>query len=103
MTTLGTAIQAYANAAIHGRSPVARTETSEEAMPSFGAMLRSELGGTIDALRTSERTSIAGLTGKASVQQVVEAVSAAELSLQKVTAVRDRVISAYQEMMRMPI
>ena len=27
----------------------------------------------------------------------------AELSLQKVTAVRDRVISAYQEIMRMPI
>jgi flagellar hook-basal body complex protein FliE len=46
---------------------------------------------------------VAGLTGKASVQQVVEAVSTAELSLQKVTAVRDRVIAAYQEIARMPV
>ena len=37
------------------------------------------------------------------LQDVVEAVTEAELSLQKVTAVRDRVISAYQEIMRMPI
>lgn len=103
MTTLGTAIQAYANAAIHGRTPLAKTSVAAGALPSFSAMLRSELSGTVETLRNSESTSIAGLTGKASVQQVVEAVSAAELSLQKVTAVRDRVISAYQEMMRMPI
>ena len=43
------------------------------------------------------------VTGKAGVQQVVEALTAAELSLQRVTAVRDRVISAYQEIIRMPI
>ena len=39
----------------------------------------------------------------ASLQEVVEAVGRAELGLQKVTAVRDRVIAAYQEILRMPI
>ncbi len=65
--------------------------------------MKSELSGAVDDLRRGEQASIAGVTGKASVQQVVEAVTAAELSLQKVTAVRDRVIAAYQEIMRMPI
>jgi flagellar hook-basal body complex protein FliE len=39
----------------------------------------------------------------ADLQQVVNAVTAAELTVQTVTAVRDRVISAYQEVLRMPI
>jgi flagellar hook-basal body complex protein FliE len=34
---------------------------------------------------------------------VVQAVSRAELALQTTTAIRDRVVSAYQEIMRMPI
>jgi flagellar biosynthetic protein FliQ len=34
---------------------------------------------------------------------VVEAVNAAELTLQTVVAVRDRMIAAYQEILRMPI
>jgi flagellar hook-basal body complex protein FliE len=43
------------------------------------------------------------MVGKADLQQVVEAVTAAELGLSTVTAVRDRVVAAYQEIMRMPI
>ena len=50
-----------------------------------------------------EAKAVEALTGRASLQDVVEAVTEAELSLQKMTAVRDRVISAYQEIMRMPI
>ena len=54
-------------------------------------------------LRAGEAKAVEALTGQASLQDVVEAVTEAELSLQKMTAVRDRVISAYQEIMRMPI
>lgn len=69
----------------------------------FDALLRAELQQAVGTLRQSEATSIAGVTGAASIQEVVEAVTAAELTLQKVTAVRDRMINAYQEIMRMPI
>jgi flagellar hook-basal body complex protein FliE len=41
--------------------------------------------------------------GEASVREVVEAVTQAEMGLQTASAVRDRVISAYQDIIRMPI
>ncbi len=75
----------------------------QTAASAFGAMLGNEIGGAVQGLRSAEKQSIDGLTGRAGLQNVVEAVSAAELGLQKVTAVRDRVIAAYQEIMRMPI
>jgi flagellar hook-basal body complex protein FliE len=53
--------------------------------------------------RWREQASIQGLEGKLDAQSVVEAVAAAELTLQTVTAVRDRVVEAYQELIRMPI
>ena len=43
------------------------------------------------------------VTGEADITDVVQAVTSAELTLQTVVAVRDRMISAYQEIMRMPI
>lgn len=98
----GRALAAYAAAALHGRAE--SVPEGEGAPPSsFGELLRSELAQARDALRRSEATAVAGLTGAASVQEVVEAVSAAELSLQKIVAVRDRVVAAYQEIVRMPV
>ena len=41
--------------------------------------------------------------GHANLREVVEAVNAAEITLQTVVAVRDRMIAAYQEIMRMPV
>ncbi|MEZ5825099.1 MAG: flagellar hook-basal body complex protein FliE [Geminicoccaceae bacterium] len=70
---------------------------------SFESLLKTEITGNIGKIKGAEQASIAALTGNATTQQVVEALTAAELSLQKVTAVRDRVISAYQEVIRMPI
>jgi flagellar hook-basal body complex protein FliE len=101
--TTGQALAAYAAAVTHGRPtpPPAETETGGE--PSFGALLRQELASAADSLARGEATAVKGLLGEASIQEVVEAVSAAELSLQKVTAIRDRVIAAYQEIVRMPV
>ncbi len=44
-----------------------------------------------------------GCSGKASVQQVVEAVMSAEQTLQSAIAIRDKVVSAYLEISRMAI
>jgi len=69
----------------------------------FGAALARAVEGTIEAGRASDRIASAGLAGQASVTDVVLAVSRAELALQTVVAVRDRVVAAYQDVMRMPI
>lgn len=94
------ALAAYDAAA---RRAQAEPAAAPAAAPAFESLLKSELEATRTALRASESASIEAVAGKGNLQQVVEAVTEAELSLQKVTAVRDRMISAYQEIMRMPI
>ena len=51
--------------------------------------------------RNAETTSVAGIQGSASVQQVVEAVMSAEQTLQAAVAIRDKVVAAYLEISRM--
>ena len=43
------------------------------------------------------------MTGQVDIRDVVMAVNNAEVTLQTAVAVRDKVIAAYQEIMRMPI
>jgi len=71
--------------------------------PDFARFLAEELHKAAETFAKGEEVARAGLAGKASVQEVVEAVAAAEMALRRVQAVRDRVIAAYQEIMRMPI
>ncbi len=65
------------------------------------------LGRTLDAARAAglgaEAQSVNAVKGEASLHQVVASVASAEVTLQTVVAVRDRVINAYQEILRMPI
>jgi flagellar hook-basal body complex protein FliE len=69
----------------------------------FGEMLKSVMGDAVQASRHAETQMAAQVQGKAELVDVVTAISAAETSLETVMAVRDQVISAYQEIMRMPI
>ncbi|WP_374304361.1 flagellar hook-basal body complex protein FliE [Ferrovibrio sp.] len=69
----------------------------------FGDMLGEALQQAVDASKQSEVTSARAVAGKADVTDVVTAVTNAEVALDTVVAVRDRVINAYQEIMRMPI
>ena len=55
------------------------------------------------ALHEGERQSLKAAAGTADLNDVVMAVGKAEMTLQTVVAVRDRVIQAYQEIIRMPI
>src|SRR6476660_3545868 len=69
----------------------------------FADILKSAMGGAVQASRHAESQMAAQVQGKAELVDVVTAISAAEASLETVMAVRDQVISAYQEIMRMPI
>jgi flagellar hook-basal body complex protein FliE len=69
----------------------------------FGDLLKSVMSDAVRASKTAETQMAAQIQGKAELVDVVTAISAAEASLETVLAVRDQVISAYQEIMRMPI
>jgi len=69
----------------------------------FGAVIGQMTLDAISTLRASEQTAIAGVRGQATTQQVVEAVMAAEQTLQASVAIRDKVVSAYLEISRMTI
>ena len=69
----------------------------------FGDMLKSAMTDAVHASKHAEHQMAAQVAGKAELVDVVTAISAAESSLETVMAVRDQVISAYQEIMRMPI
>lgn len=75
----------------------------EEEGISFSSFLRQKAEESVETLKTGERMSAAAVTGEANVTDVVQAISASELTLQTIVSVRDRMISAYQDIMRMPI
>lgn len=72
-------------------------------VPDFSAVLGRAIQGTVDAGHAADTATVQALSGPANLTQVVTAVSRAELSLQTATAIRDRMVSAYQDIMRMPI
>jgi flagellar hook-basal body complex protein FliE len=69
----------------------------------FADILKSAMTDAVHASKNAEHQMAAQVAGKTELVDVVTAISAAEASLETVMAVRDQVISAYQEIMRMPI
>jgi flagellar hook-basal body complex protein FliE len=91
-----------------GRTPAVRpTPAGDAPVPTGGAnfasLMRESAANTLDTLRDAERSSVQAVTGQADIGQVVTAIANAETSLQTAMAVRDRVIQAYNDIMRMPI
>ncbi len=74
-----------------------------DGVPDFSAVLGRAIQGTVDAGHAADAATTQALSGPANLTQVVTAVSRAELALQTATAIRDRMVSAYQDVMRMPI
>lgn len=56
-----------------------------------------------NAVANSERAASAYMVGKADPHSVVEAIASAELAVETAVTVRNRVVEAYQELLRMPI
>jgi flagellar hook-basal body complex protein FliE len=69
----------------------------------FTSELKNVAESWIDTLRKGEQQSVQAVAGQVDIRDVVMAVNNAEVTLQTAVAVRDKVIQAYQEIMRMPI
>jgi len=97
--TFGTAATAYARAAAR---PLAAPAVAP-AGGGFQSLVQEAAQGTVGALKAGEQATLNAVAGKADLSQVVTAVSNAEVTLQAAVAVRDRVIQAYLDIIRMPI
>jgi flagellar hook-basal body complex protein FliE len=71
--------------------------------PNFGDFLTGAVKDATQTMQQGEQMAAKQATGKADIVDVVSAVNSAELTLDTVVAVRDKVIAAYQSIMQMPI
>lgn len=70
---------------------------------SFSDTLKNFAGDAVKSLESGEKAAAAGATGKADIASVVMAVNNAELMLQTVVTIRDKVIAAYQDITKTAI
>lgn len=71
--------------------------------PAFGEVLKTAVDTLTKSAKQSDAQTTALATGKANIVDVVTAVAETEVAIDALVAVRDRVIQAYEEIMKMPI
>lgn len=71
--------------------------------PDFGSMVTSALQATGAAGARADAHAVSAVQGRADMIDVVTAVAESEAAIETLVAVRDRVIAAYEEIMRMPM
>ena len=69
----------------------------------FGAALGRAMQGVVDSGHEADTQSMRAIAGGGNLTEVATSVSHAELALQSAVAIRDKVVQAYQDVMRMPI
>ena len=90
-----TAAQAYANALT-----AARPEPDGRDPGALAGDIANDFAST---LRDAEQTAADALTGGADPHALVEALAQSQLAVETVVTVRDKVVEAYQEILRMPV
>ncbi len=101
---ISSALNAYQQALTRIGSKIPTENTSEATgQESFQTLVHDALTNTVDLHKKAETLSVQGMMGKADIQDVVHAVSNAEMALETVVAVRDTAIKAYKEIMQLTI
>ncbi len=85
-----------------GQLDASRTE-AVKSESGFGEMVKSAIDSAAETTKKAETMSLAGISGKADIQDVVMAISNAEQTLDTVVAFRDTAIKAYKEILQMTI
>jgi flagellar hook-basal body complex protein FliE len=99
VSALTTAKSSIASLGATGAAPSANAAGGAD----FSQILNEVSGDAVGSLKTAEASAIGGLQGTTPVHQVVESIMSAQRSLQTVLAMRDKAVSAYQEISRMAI
>jgi len=69
----------------------------------FSATLQRALEGVAENIHAADTKAMEAVGGEGNMTDVITAIARAELALQTATTVRDRVVQAYQDIMKMPI
>lgn len=99
------AAQAYAATASGQPTPPA-TGTEGAAGANGGAFtdfLEQAVGSAVEASNAAESAGLSVAAGQGDMIDIVTAVSQAEIAVQTVVTIRDRVVQAYQDILKMPI
>jgi|ERR1700693_4278041 flagellar hook-basal body complex protein FliE len=70
---------------------------------SFSSVLKDAIGGVLDVGRKADAQTVAMASGKANVMDVVTAVAETDVAVSTLVSVRDKVIAAYEDIMKMAI
>ena len=97
------AVKAYNNAASGKAFDSLKPQSDDIKQGEFADLVRSAIDEAVRIGERSENLTIQGINERADVSKVVTAVAEAEVTLQTVVSVRDKVIEAYKEIMRMPM
>jgi flagellar hook-basal body complex protein FliE len=82
---------------------IGKTGGGDSQGPSFGAMVKEAIGSVVEAGKKSDGLAQGMAAGKSNIVDVATAVTETEVAISAMVAVRDKVIQAYEEIMRMPI
>ena len=102
MTTIPT-IVVTPLAAADAYSRTAGIGEASDAAGSFGSAMTQALNQAVQTGHAADDQAMQAIKGGGNLTDVVTALSHAEMTLQTVTAIRDRVVQAYQDIMKMPI
>lgn len=103
MTNITAATNAYTNALNQLNKAADAVSPAESPGSGFGELLKQSMQGAVEAQHNSEKVSAAALSGKADMTDVLQALTSAEMALNTVLAVRDKVVQAYEQVMRTPM
>lgn len=104
LTNPGMAASAYALQQKLGSNPAQLVHKPNTGSDSFADILEATVGGARDAGRRSDAMAVKAASGQPTdLVEVVTAVAESEAALESLVAVRDRVVAAYEEIMRMPM
>ncbi|KYG20441.1 flagellar hook-basal body protein FliE [Bradyrhizobium sp. AT1] len=104
MASPSVAANAYANLArVLENTGAGAGKGTEASGQSFASMLKDAVGSVMESGRKSDAQTVAMAAGKANVMDVVTAVADTDVAVSTLVSVRDRVIAAYEDIMKMPI
>lgn len=100
---IASAVSAYTKTASRDTGSGLEPRDVKDPGKDFASLVKEVTSAAIEAGQKSEAATMQALAGKADLTDVVVAVTNAEVALQTVVAIRNRVIQAYQDIIRMPL
>ncbi len=71
--------------------------------PQFSTVIQELIKSRVQKVKSSEKVSLDAIKGKAGMIEVMAAVNDSEVALQEIVTVRDKIVGAYLDILKMPL